>query len=141
MNHVRARRAVFVVTGIYVLVLITWAVVLRPQAPNGTIPYQIAILVFGYGAALGLAMMVAGRPSAADRRLHEHGLEGWAVIDGIHTTWTDDTSRTELEVTITVPGQESFTGVVLRDDLASRHSVGDTIMVRVDPDDRGRIWM
>ena len=141
MDHDRVRRAVATVTVVYLLVLAVWVLVLLPRSPDGTLPYQIAGLVAGFGAALGLAMMVAGRPTAEERRLREHGLEGWAVIDGVRSVGTESDPVTELDVVITVPGSDTYPGTVRRHDRAAAFEVGATVPVKVDPDDRTRIWM
>ncbi len=81
MNHQRVARAVVAVTGGYVLVLALWLTYFVDGSPEGTIGFQVMFLVCVYGSALGLAMIVAGRPSRSDRRLERHGLEGgWATI-------------------------------------------------------------
>ncbi|MBM7417146.1 MULTISPECIES: hypothetical protein [Nocardiaceae] len=134
MDHERVGRAVAVVTAIYVVVLAVWALVLLPKAPDGTVPYQIAALVAGFGAALGLAMMAAGRPTADERRMRDHGLEGWAVVDEVREIGTG----AEVDLTITVPGSGSYPGTVRREGSV-RYEVGATVPVVVDPDDRTRI--
>ncbi|MBY6681991.1 hypothetical protein HQ312_13095 [Rhodococcus sp. BP-316] len=134
MDHERVGRAVAVVTAIYVVVLAVWALVLLPKAPDGTVPYQIAALVAGFGAALGLAMMAAGRPTADERRMRDHGLEGWTVVDEVREVGAE----TEVDLTITVPGTGSYPGTVRRTGSV-RYEVGATVPVVVDPDDRTRI--
>lgn len=141
MDHTRMSKAVAAVTVIYLVVLVAWAIAIRPKAPDGTLPYQIAVLVFGFGAALGLAMMIAARPDATQRRLRDHGLEGWAVIGAVHEVGTPDRPVTEIDVVITVPGSDSYPGTVRRNESASSFEVGSTVSVTVDPEDRMRIWM
>ncbi|KIQ18155.1 hypothetical protein ASG56_07535 [Rhodococcus sp. Leaf7] len=141
MNHERIGRALLIVTAAYIVVLAVWVFVLLPRSPDGTVPYQIAGLVAGFGAALGLAMMVAGRPTAEDRRLLRDGVEGWAVIEDVRTVGTATAPMTEVDVVITVPGSDSYPGLVRRREPSSTFEVGATIPVKVDPADRTRIWM
>ena len=74
MNNARIVRSVVFVTIGYALVLAIWIGWLMDRTPPGTLPYQLAALVAGFGAALGLAMMIAGRPTREQKELIEHGV-------------------------------------------------------------------
>ncbi|QDC15886.1 hypothetical protein [Rhodococcus ruber] len=144
MNHVRVVRAVAFVTAGYLVVLALWLGLFVGDSPEGTVPYQIMFLLAAYGSALGIAMMLAGRPPRADRRLARRGLEGWATITSArhlgHTV--DNGELTELDLDLTVPGSEPYHGRVLyevaREDL-DRFEPGRVVGIRVDPRDRDRI--
>ena len=110
MNHNRTVRAVAVVTVAYIVVLAIWIGWLRDRTPPGTLPYQLAALVAGFGCALGLAMMFAGRGTAEQRRLEAHGVEGWATIEDARRI---DANSTELHLQFTIPGAESFAGRIV----------------------------
>ncbi|RVW01709.1 hypothetical protein [Rhodococcus spongiicola] len=144
MNHPRIVRTVCFITVSYLIVLATWLGWLVEHTPEATIPYQIGGLLAAYGSALGLGMMWADRPSRAERKLAKHGIEGWAKIrhaQRIRRT-VDNGVLTELDLDLTVPGSESYTGRVLYEvspENRSRFEVGETISILVDPDDRDRI--
>ncbi|WP_188546549.1 hypothetical protein [Rhodococcoides trifolii] len=138
MNHDRVIRAVVTVTVGYVVLLAIWIAFLVKKSPSGTIPYQLAGLVALFGASLGLAMMWASRPSRDERRLERDGLEGWAVIDEIR----ERGASTELDLSITVPGTGSYRGSVVRPGSSGQWHRGDTVSIKVDPEDRQRIqWL
>ncbi|MGU3432821.1 hypothetical protein ACNHUS_07355 [Actinomycetes bacterium M1A6_2h] len=138
MNQERVVRAVVTVTAGYVVMLALWIAFLVKKSPSGTIPYQLAGLVALFGASLGLAMMWASRPTRDERRLERHGLEGWAVIDEIRELGTS----TELDLSITVPGTGSYRGSVVRPGSPGRWHRGETVSIKVDPEDRQKIqWM
>lgn len=144
MNHQRVARAVVVVTGAYVLVLALWLTYFVGGSPEGTIGFQVMFLVCVYGSALGLAMIVVGRPSRSDRRLERHGLEGWATIRSAtpiaHTV--DNGEITELDLDLTVPGSESYRGRVVYEvspEFARAFEPGRVVTIRVDPKNRDRI--
>jgi hypothetical protein len=89
-------------------------------------------------------MLLAVRPSRADRQLWRDGLEGWARIEGAHPLRPTDhhTELTELDLELTVPGSESYRGTIVFDVTPadkSRLAVGETISIRVDPANRDRI--
>ncbi|QCQ92493.1 hypothetical protein [Rhodococcus sp. SGAir0479] len=144
MNHPRIVRTVCFVTVGYLIVLAIWLGRLIERTPENTIPYQIGGLLAAYGSALGLGMMWADRPTRAERRLAKHGIEGWARIrhaQRIRRT-VDNGELTELDLDLTVPGSQSYTGRVLYEVLPenrSRFAVGETISIRVDPRKRDRI--
>jgi hypothetical protein len=138
MNHERTIRAVLTVTVGYVVLLAVWILFLVRKSPSGTIPYQLAGLVALFGASLGLAMMWASRPTRDERRLERDGIEGWAVIDDVREVG----ESTELDLSITVPGAESYRGLVVQPGPSERWHRGDTVSVRVDPNDRQKIqWI
>ncbi|WP_024795758.1 hypothetical protein [Tomitella biformata] len=146
MDHKRAIRGVIAVTALFFVALAIWVTFLAPHAPEGTLPYEIAILVFGYGFLLGLALLWAQRASRADRKLYKHGYEGWATITSVRTIPDPDAAgeRAELELKLTVPGSESYAGKLVR--TMNRHErtvlvVGATVPIRVDPHNRDHIML
>ena len=141
MNHNRTVRAVAVVTVGYIVVLAIWIGWLRDRTPPGTLPYQLAALVAGFGCALGLAMMFAGRGSAEQRRLEAHGVEGWATIEDARRI---DASSTELHLQFTIPGAESFAGRIvytIPPSETARFATGSIVPVLVDPADHHRVLL
>lgn len=141
MNHERVLRAVAFVAAGYVIVLVVWATWLRPHAEPGTLPYQLTALVAGLALALGVAMMVANRRTAEERRLSKRGIEGWARVEAARRI--DDTS-TELHLEFTVPGAASFAGRIvytIPPDEASRFEPGRTLPIMVDPSDHHRVLL
>lgn len=144
MNHERILRTVLGISACYVVLLAVWAGWLIEHTPPGTMPYQIAGLLGLFGFLIGVGMMLASRPTREDRRLRKRGLEGWARIDEAHPVGKTDhaTELTELELTLTVPGSETYSGRVVYD-LSPvdrpRFAVGETLSVRVDPQNRDRI--
>ena len=136
VNHDRVTRAVVTVTAVYVVLLAIWIVVLFPRTPRGTLPYQLFGLVALFGAALGLSMMWAARPSPDDRRLQRDGIEGWAVIDDVREVG----DAVELDLSITVPGVDSYSGRVIKQTSEGPWQVGDTVTIRVDPLNKDRVW-
>ncbi len=141
MNHQRIVRAVVAVTVVYVIVLIVWTVWIRADTPPGTLPYQLAALVAGFGCALGLAMMFANRGTAEQRRLAEHGVEGWAIVEDAHQL---DEKSTELHLHFTIPGAESFAGRIVHvipPTESARFATGSVVPVLVDPDDHRRVLL
>ncbi|MBO0852899.1 MAG: hypothetical protein J2P18_03945 [Nocardia sp.] len=144
MDHTRILRLVLGVTAGYLVVLAIWAGWVHGRMPPGTGPYQIVALVGAFGSSVGIAMMIAQRPTRSDRRLLRHGLEGWARIEAIHPLRHTDhhTELTELDLEFTVPGSETYRGTVVVDvapvDQPRMH-VGETISIRVDPADRDRV--
>lgn len=141
MNHEKTLRAVAVVTVGYLIVLAVWAGWLRAKTPPGTLPYQLAGLVAGFGAALGLALMIANRRTAEQRRLSRDGVEGWATVEA--TRPIDDTS-TELHMLFTIPGSESFAGRIvyaIPPAETSRFEAGAVVPIMVDPSDHHRVLL
>jgi len=144
MDHMRILRTVLGVTVGYLILLGFWLGWVVRHTPPGTLPYQMVALVGMFGSCVGLGMVLAQRPSRSDRRLLRHGLEGWAVIEGVHPlTRTDHyTELTELDLELNVPGSETYRGTVIFDVAPidrPRITVGETISIRVDPIDRDRI--
>ncbi|MFQ6328333.1 hypothetical protein ACLMAL_19610 [Nocardia sp. CWNU-33] len=144
MDHARIFRTVLGVTAGYLILLGLWLGWLLPHTPPGTEPYQIIALVGLFGSCVGIGMMLAVRPSRADRRLWRHGLEGWATIEGAHALRPTDhhTELTEFDLELTVPGSESYRGTIVFDVTPAdkpRLTVGETISIRVDPQNRDRI--
>ena len=141
MNNTRIVRSVVFVTTVYAIVLAIWIGWLMKRTPPGTLPYQLAALVAGFGAALGLAMMIAGRPTREQKELIEHGVEGWATVDAIRRI---DSDTAELDLEFTVPGSGSYFGKIVYDipqaDTA-RFEPGTVIAVRVDPAHRERVLL
>ncbi|MDJ0393334.1 hypothetical protein QMK17_08310 [Rhodococcus sp. G-MC3] len=141
MNHQKTLRAVVVVTGGYVIVLAVWAGWLRPHSPPGTLPYQLVALIAGFASALGLAMMVANRSTAAQRRLSRNGVEGWATIEFARQI---DEASTELHLRFTIPGSESFAGRIVYSippNEVSRFETGNIVPIMVDPSDHHRVLL
>ncbi|NLE81730.1 MAG: hypothetical protein GX610_19550 [Rhodococcus sp.] len=146
MNHQRIVATVCFITAGYIFVLALWLGWLIDHSPPGTIPYQLIGIVAAYGSALGIGMMLADRPSRSDRRLARRGLEGWARIEHMrplgHTV--DNGELTELDLSLTVPGSDSYSGTVIyevqQEDI-DRFVVGETVSVRVDPRNRDRIML
>lgn len=141
MNHTRAFSAVLTVTLGYVAALVIWLTFIAPHAPPGTLPYEVIIMVFGYGFILGLALMWAQRASRADRKLYKRGYEGWATITSVRPL---DGESSELELRLTVPGSASYEGRLVR--TLDRHEQqvlvpGATIPIRVDPRNRDHIML
>ena len=146
MNHQRIVRTVCFITACYVIVLAVWLGWLIEHTPEATVPYQIMGLVAAFGSALGFGMMAAGRPSRADRRLARRGLEGWASIERVTPLrrTPDNGELTELDLRLTVPGSESYSGRVVyevRREEATRFVPGETITILVDPNNRDRIML
>ncbi|KAA0018972.1 hypothetical protein [Antrihabitans cavernicola] len=146
MNHPRIFRAVLGVCAGYAIIFAIWAGWLVQHTPPGTLQYQIAGLLGLLGFGLGVAMMLANRPTKADRRLLTHGLEGWARIEDAHPVQQTDhhSELTELQLQLTVPGSESYSGRIVFDVTPidrDRLAVGAVVPVRVDPHDRGRIML
>lgn len=141
MNHERTVRAVAIVTAVYIVVLAVWAGWFRPSAPEGTLPYQLAALIAGFASALGLAMMIARRRTADERKLARNGVEGWARISRVHPI--DDTSS-ELDLEFTVPGSVSFAGRIVYSippGESARFHVGAVVPIMVDPADHHRVLL
>ncbi|QBJ95934.1 hypothetical protein ERC79_08080 [Rhodococcus sp. ABRD24] len=146
MNHPRIVRTVCVISVGYVAVLAFWLGWLVEHTPPGTVPYQIGGLLAAYGSALGLGMMWADRPTRAERRLAKRGIEGWAKIEHTHRIGrtVDNGELTELDLALTVPGSESYTGRIVYEVFpgdAPRFAPGETISIRVDPHNRDRIMI
>ncbi|MFC9439502.1 hypothetical protein [Nocardia sp. NPDC057030] len=144
MDHGRILRTVLGVTAGYLVVLGVWLGWVVQHTPPGTLPYQIVALVGVFGTCVGIGMMLAGRPSKADRRLWRDGLEGWATVHGVHPLRRTDhhTELTELDLELTIPGAESYRGTIVFDVTPAdkpRLAVGETISIRVDPANRDRI--
>ncbi|MFD3509260.1 hypothetical protein [Nocardia sp. NPDC058666] len=144
MDHARVMRALAWVVAGYLIALAVWLGWLAPHAPPGTVPYQVMIMVGLFGTACGGAVTWASMPTRADRRLRRHGLEGWARIEGVHPLGrTDHASElTELDVELTVPGADTYSGTIVVDVMPvdkARMVVGQTVPIRVDPQDRDRI--
>ncbi|MGK8521020.1 hypothetical protein ACRS6B_05405 [Nocardia asteroides] len=144
MDHERILRTVLGVTAGYLVLLALWLGWVVQRTPPGTVPYQIVALVGLFGSCLGIGMMLAARPSKADRQLWRHGLEGWATVEGVHPLQRTDhhTELTELDLELTVPGSESYRGTVVFDVTPAdrtRLAVGEILSIRVDPANRDRI--
>ncbi|QIS06678.1 hypothetical protein F5X71_34140 [Nocardia brasiliensis] len=144
MDHGRILRTVLGVTAGYLLLLGLWLGWLVQHTPPGTLPYQIVALVGLFGTCLGIGMMLAARPSKADRRLWRHGLEGWATVHGVHPLRLTDhhSELTELDLELTVPGSQTYRGTIVFDVTPAdkpKLAVGETISIRVDPANRDRI--
>ncbi len=144
--HSRIFRTVLGVTVGYMIVLGFWLGWVVRHTPSGTLPYQMVALVGMFGSCVGLGMVLAQRPSRADRRLLRHGLEGWAVIEGVHPLERTDhfTELTELDLELNIPGSETYRGTIVFDVAPidrPRITVGETISIRVDPADRDRIML
>ncbi|WP_410871227.1 hypothetical protein [Nocardia sp. A7] len=144
MDHGRVLQALVGVVAGYLIALAVWLAWLAPHAEPGTKPYQVMIMVGLFGASCGIAMAWASMPTRADRRLRKHGLEGWARIDGVHQlSRTDHSSELiEFDVELTVPGAESYHGTIVVDVMPvhkPKMVVGETVPIRVDPQDRDRI--
>ncbi|MET8654821.1 DUF3592 domain-containing protein [Nocardia aurea] len=144
MDHARVLRTVLGVTAGYLILLGLWLGWLVQRTPPGTVPYQIVALVGLFGSCVGLGMLLAARPSKADRRLLHHGLEGWATIERVHPLRRTDhhSELTELDLELVVPGSETYRGSVVFDVMPgdrAKLAVGETISIRVDPSNRDRI--
>ncbi|MBF6364811.1 hypothetical protein IU469_03605 [Nocardia puris] len=144
MDHARILRTVLGVTAGYLILLGLWLGWLVHHTPPGTVPYQIVALVGLFGSCVGLGMLLAARPSRADRKLWRHGLEGWATIEGVHPLARTDhyTELTELDLELTVPGSETYRGTIVFDVTPAdkpKLSPGETISIRVDSENRDRI--
>ncbi|TQM29956.1 DUF4175 domain-containing protein [Nocardia bhagyanarayanae] len=144
MDHARILRTVLGVTAVYLVVLCFWLGWLVHRTPPGTVPFQVVALVGLFGSCVGIGMLLAARPSRADRRLWRHGLEGWATIEGVHPLERTDhySELTELDLELTVPGSETYHGSVVFDVMPAdkpKLALGETISIRVDPTNRDRI--
>ncbi|MBF6241717.1 hypothetical protein [Nocardia otitidiscaviarum] len=144
MNHARMRHTILGVVALYLLTLIIWLGWVVHLTPPGTAPMQICMLVGLFGSFLGVGMLLAQRPSRADRRLRRHGLEGWATIEGVHPLRRTDhhTELTELDLELVVPGSPTYHGSIVYDVQPvdqPKLAVGETVSIRVDPADRDRI--
>ncbi|MBF6329052.1 hypothetical protein [Nocardia transvalensis] len=144
MDHARILRTVLGVTVGYLILLGLWLGWVLERTPPGTLPYQVVALVGMFGSCVGLGMLLAQRPSRADRRLLRHGLEGWATIEAVHPLERTDhyTELTELDLELTVPGTEPYHGRIVFDVAPvdrSKIAVGEKLSIRVDPMDRDRI--
>lgn len=141
MNHERTLRAVAVVTVGYFVVLAIWAGWLRPHTPPGTLPYQLVGLVAGFASALGLAMMIANRRTAEERRLARNGVEGWATIESARQI---DATSTELHMQFTIPGSPSYAGRIvytIPPTETARFETGNVVPIMVDPSDHHRVLL
>ncbi|MGA9870536.1 MAG: hypothetical protein WBQ44_05250 [Rhodococcus sp. (in: high G+C Gram-positive bacteria)] len=141
MNHERTLRAIAAVTVGYVIVLAVWIGWVRADTPPGTLPYQLAALVAGFGAALGLAMMFANRRTSEQRRLARNGVEGWATIRAVHRI---DDASSELDMQFTIPGSNSFAGRIvytIPPGEAAHFTTGAVVPVMVDPSDHHRVLL
>lgn len=151
MDHKRALRGVIAVTAVFFVALAVWLTFLAPNAPTGTMPYEIAIMVSGYGFLLGLALLWAQRGSRADRKLYKHGYEGWATITSVRPVAgpaadaaAADGELAELELQLTVPGSESYAGRLVRPLDRYEKTVlvaGAVVPIRVDPRNRDHIML
>ncbi|MFI5781062.1 hypothetical protein [Nocardia sp. NPDC051570] len=146
MDHTRILRTVLGVTAGYLILLGLWLGWIVRHTPPGSLPYQLVALVGMFGSCVGFGMVLAQRPSRADRRLLRHGLEGWARIEAVHPLEPTDhhTELTELDLQLTVPGSEPYRGTIVFDVAPidqPRMVVGETISIRVDPADRDRIML
>lgn len=146
MNHQRIFRTVVGVVAGYAVIVALWVAWIEPHTPPGTLQYQFLALLGLLGTGLGLGMMWASRPTKADRKLLRNGLEGWARIADAHPLGhTDHNSElTELDLQLTVPGSESYSGRIVFDVTPidrKKLAVGETVAVRVDPRDRDRIML
>ncbi|RDI63265.1 hypothetical protein [Nocardia pseudobrasiliensis] len=146
MDHTRILRTVLGVTVGYLVLLAFWLGWIVRHTPPGTWPFQLIALVGAFGSCVGLGLLLAQRPTRADRRLLRHGLEGWATIEAIHPLEPTDhhTELAELDLRLTVPGSESYRGTIVFDVAPidrPRIIVGETISIRVDPSDRDRIML
>ncbi|MCP2276346.1 hypothetical protein [Nocardia amikacinitolerans] len=144
MDHARILRAILGVTAVYLVVLCFWLGWLVDRTPPGTVPFQVVALVGLFGSCVGIGMLLAARPSRADRKLWRHGLEGWATIEGVHPLERTDhySELTELDLELTVPGSETYHGSVVFDVMPAdkpKLALGETISIRVDPANRDRI--
>lgn len=144
MDHTRILRTVLGVTAVYLVILALWLGWLVHHTPPGTIPYQIVALVGLFGSGVGVGMLLASRPSRADRWLQRHGLEGWATIEGVHSLGRTDhySELTELDLELTVPGSETYRGSIVFDVMPVDRevfTVGGVVPIRVDPENRDRI--
>lgn len=142
MDHKRVLGAVVAVTA----AVFIWVALIATRPPGGDMPYEVAVLVFGYGFLLGIALLSGQRGSRADRRLYARGHEGWAVITSVrHLADTNTTSDlSELQLKLTVPGSECYSGRLVRAlDPYERHVLvpGATVPIRVDPRNRDRIML
>ncbi|WP_241384732.1 hypothetical protein [Rhodococcus sp. CH91] len=142
MNRRIVSTVAFVTVG-YLVVLAVWLNLFLPISEPGTEGFQVVFLVCLYGTVLGLSLAFAGRRSKTMRRIEREGYEGWATIRS--ATPLDRTSTgqlTRLDLELTVPGSESYSGTVVyevnRRDL-HRYVPGETVSVWVDPLDRDRI--
>jgi len=150
MKYRRIVAAVAFVTVGHLIVLSLWIDLFLPGSPPGTEGFQVMFLVCLYGSVLGIAMIVAGRSPRAERRIERRierdGLEGWATIRAATPLGkpTGDAQITALELDLTVPGSESYSGRVVyevrRSDLP-RFAPGEILTVFVDPEDRSHIML
>ena len=144
MNHERIVRTVLGIAAGYVVLLAVWSSWLVAHTPPDTVPFQVVGLVGLFFFLIGIGMMLANMPSRENRRIRKRGLEGWARIEGAHlVALTDHASElTELDLVLTVPGSDSYSGRLVFDVSPidkSRFAVGETISIRVDPHNRDRI--
>ncbi|MEV0295761.1 hypothetical protein [Nocardia sp. NPDC050710] len=144
MEHGRILRTVLGVTAAYLVLLGLWLGWVVHRTPPGTVPYQIVALVGLFGSCVGIGMLLAARPSKADRHLWRHGLEGWATIESVHPLERTDhySELTEFDLELTVPGSESYHGSIVFDVMPAdkpKLCVGGIISIRVDPTNRDRI--
>jgi hypothetical protein len=144
MKHKRILRTVAFITTGYLILLSLWLNLFYPNSAEGTEGFQVMFLVCLYGAVLGLGMLIADRATREDRKIERDGLEGWATIRAATPLGSviGDVQRTELDLDLTVPGSEPYSGKVVfeaeRSDV-SRLVAGQVVSVLVDPDDRTRI--
>ncbi|MFI9506824.1 hypothetical protein [Nocardia sp. NPDC052566] len=144
MDHARILRTVLGVTAGYLVILGLWLGWLVQHTPPGTLPYQIVALVGLFGSGVGIGMLLAVRPSRADRRLWRRGIEGWATIEAAHPIERTDhhSTLTEFDLELTIPGSATYHGSIVFDVMPvdeSRLAVGETVSIRVDPQNRDRI--
>ena len=146
MDHKRALRGVIAATVVFFVALAVWVTFLAPSSSPDTRPFEIAILVSGYGGLLGITLLWAQRGSSADRRLYKHGYEGWAVITSVREVGGPDVAGelAELELRLTVPGSAPYAGRLVRQLDPYERTVlvpGATVPIRVDPKNRDHIML
>jgi hypothetical protein len=146
MSHRRIAVTVAFITVGYLVVLSLWLGLFFENSAEGTEGFQVMFLVALYGSALGLGMMLAGRPTRSERKIEREGFEGWATIlsatplKPVHGSG----QLTELDLEFTVPGSDSYRGRVVYEVAARdvpRFAPGNIVTVFVDPDNRDRILL
>ncbi|MCW4352547.1 hypothetical protein ONR57_04425 [Hoyosella sp. YIM 151337] len=145
MNHTRIAHTVLSITAVYVVILVIWITHIAPDTPEETVGWQMGGLLAMYAVALGAGMMWAQHPSRRDRHILNEGLEGWATIAVVRPAQRKrhfGSTPMELTLDITIPGMEPYSGTLVTEVAEGEENLyapGETIPVRIDPDNRDRI--
>lgn len=146
VDNSRAVRAGLTATALFAAAIIVWATIVHQHLPEGTLVYELVVLVGSYGMILALGLRWAWRGCRADRRLQRHGYEGWATVTSVRALHTpQDTGEiAEIEMRFVVPGGAPYAGRLVR--MLEPHerrifTPGATLPIRVDPRNRDHVMV